>query len=139
MMKDPVIVNVPEKMQKFYGTAKMLHPSIEMIEEAVKIIPIGKVATIESLCIKLSDDFGTDVTCPMRTGNGIKKITETLFSTDIDHTIPVWRVIRSNSLMINSKHVEQCATKLEKEGVGFSFTKKGEIKVDAGPEILYSF
>uniref|UniRef100_UPI003F5CE552 hypothetical protein n=1 Tax=Maribacter litoralis TaxID=2059726 RepID=UPI003F5CE552 len=70
------IVDIPTKMEKFYGKGKMLHPSVEEIEELVKTIPKGFVATIDALAKRLATDFGTDVTCPMRTGNGIKKIAE---------------------------------------------------------------
>ena len=138
-MGNPVIVPVPAKMEKYYGSGTMLHPDIEIIENAIAAIPFGRVATIETLCRKLSGDYGTDVTCPMRTGNGIKKITETYMEHSVETVIPFWRVIRNNGMVINSKHTETCALRLEKEGFKLQFTQKGEVKVLVEDEDIYGF
>ncbi|MEO1055085.1 MAG: hypothetical protein AAFX87_30905 [Bacteroidota bacterium] len=107
-------VAIPEKMQKFYGIGTMLHPDKEMVEAMIREIPIGKVATIDSLCGRLADDYGTDVTCPMRTTNLVKAVMGT--SANSNTSIPFWRIIRKNHLLINSPFTVWCAENLEREG-----------------------
>ena len=63
-------------MQKFYGNGHMLHPEVSMLLELLEVIPRGKVTTIEILAQQLSSMYGTDVTCPMRTGNLLKKLSK---------------------------------------------------------------
>ena len=119
-------VPIPEKMQKFYGSGTMLHPDQEMVENMIKAIPVGKVATIDSLCQKLAQDQDVEVTCPMRTSNLVK----TVMKTSTDPAIPYWRIIRKNNLLINSPFTPQCAELLEKEGVQVNQNSKGEFKVN---------
>lgn len=122
-MSNPTIVPVPEKMQKYYGCGQMLHPEKEMVEEAIAVIPKGKVITIDMLSKKLAKTFGADVTCPMRTGNHLKRLSK--MNTDV----PFWRVLRSDRMMIKFKNHEKWATVLEKEGFVLEFTKSNQIKV----------
>ena len=132
------IVNIPEKMEKFYGKGTMLHPSIEAVEELVKTIPKGYVATIDTLAKRLAKDFDTDVTCPMRTGNAIKKIAERHFENN-DFKTPFWRVIRSNKLIIKSKNYELSASQIEDEGFSLEYAKSEAIKVVFEDDKLFVF
>ena len=100
------IVDVPEKMEKFYGKGTMLHPSIKEVEELLKEIPKGKITTLEVLGKKLAEDYGTDVTCPMRTGNAIKKISERYLKTRFDHNV-VFEV--QDAFQITQCHVQHQA------------------------------
>ena len=133
------IVDVPEKMEKFYGKGTMLHPSIKEVEELLKEIPKGKITTLEVLGKKLAEDYGTDVTCPMRTGNAIKKISERYLKSTIDFQVPFWRVIRSNKLVIKSKNIELMASQIEDEGFRLTYNKSDIIKVNINEESLYRF
>lgn len=130
-------VAIPEKMQKLYGIGTMLHPNKEMVESMVKEIPVGRVATIDSLCDRLSKDHNTKVTCPMRTTNFLKAIIET----HLNHSesIPFWRVIRKNHMLINSPFTKLCAENLEKEGFQVNQTSKGEFKVECPEDQLFTF
>ncbi|MFY0599931.1 MAG: MGMT family protein [Cyclobacteriaceae bacterium] len=132
------IVDVPEKMQKFYGSGKMLHPDVAMVEELVRMIPNGKVVLIDSICEKLATDHGTDVTCPMRTGGAVKKIIET-YALEEDQSIPFWRVIRKNHMLVNSSFTEICAANLRKEGFQVEEKAKGEFRVAGVEEMLFEF
>ena len=132
------IVDIPVKMEKFYGKGKMLHPSVEEIEELIKTIPKGFVATIDTLTKRLSKDFNTDVTCPMRTGNAIKKISERYTIDTLDSEIPFWRVIRSNQLVVKSKNLELSASKIEDEGFQLIFNKD-TIKVNVDVTRIFTF
>jgi len=133
------IVDIPVKMEKFFGKGKMLHPSVEQVEELLKMIPKGSIATIDSLTKRLSDDFDTDVTCPMRTGNAIKKIAERYSNDNIDLKVPFWRVIRSNKLVVKSKNYEFSASQIEDEGFKLIFTKSDAIKVDVDSSKIFVF
>ena len=132
------IVAIPSTMEKFYGKGTMLHPTIEEIEQLIKTIPRGKVATIDALTKRLSKNHGTDVTCPMRTGNGIKKIAERYVKDNIDITIPFWRVIRSDQLVVKSKNQELSASLIQDEGFQLVFNTSG-IKVQVAPNRLFLF
>lgn len=132
-MKSPKIVPVPEKMEKYFGRGTMLHPDIQMIEGLIEKIPKGKITTINSLAKRLSDDFETDVTCPMRTGNHLKKLSK------IPSKLPFWRVIRTDGKMIKLDNYEHWATILEKEGFKLQFTKSYEIKVLAQDNQIFQF
>ena len=138
-MSKSKIVGIPVKMEKYYGKGSMLHPSIEDIEELIRIIPKGQIATIETLCQKLSDNYGTDVTCPMRTGNGIKKISEKYTIDNIDESMPFWRVVKTDKMAIKLKEYEFWATKIENEGFHLSFTKTGAVKINFDSNVLCRF
>lgn len=133
------IVDIPVKMEKFYGKGKMLHPSLEDVEELIKMIPNGSVATIDTLAKRLAKDFGTDVTCPMRTGNALKKIAERYLNEVTDDKIPFWRVIRSNKLIVKSKNYELSAAKIEDEGFPLIYEKSGAIKVNVDTNKIFDF
>ncbi len=129
-MKKSKIVDIPFKMEKYYGKGKILHPAIEEIESLIEKIPNGKVATIDAIGKRLAKDFGADVTCPMRIGNAIKKIAERHSTKKIDLRLPFWRVIRSNEHVIKYKDFEFWASLIEDEGIPLRFTRSGAIKVD---------
>ncbi len=130
-------VAIPEKMQKFYGIGTMLHPDIEMVESVIKEIPVGKVATIDSVCKRLARDHDTDVTCPMRTTNFVKTITE--IHSAQDEPIPFWRVVRKNHMLINSNFTILCAENLGKEGFKLLKNRKGEFQVQNLEDRLFTF
>ncbi len=133
------IVTIPSKMEKFYGKGTMLHPSIETITALVKTIPRGSIATIDTLSKRLANDFDTNVACPMRTGNALKKIAEHYSIDTIDYKVPFWRVIRTNKLVIKSKNYEFSASLLEDEGFRLLYPKSGVIRVDVDTNRLFSF
>lgn len=128
---------IPEKMQKFYGTGIMLHPDKEMVEEMIQKIPYGKITTIDVFCQKLARDHHANVTCPMRTGNFVKAITKTHANSGV--SIPFWRIIRKNLLLINSPFTEICAENLENEGFQINQTNKGAFEVLCVENRLFTF
>ena len=138
-MGNSKIVDIPIKMEKFYGKGSMLHPSIEDIEELVRTIPRGQIATIETLCQKLSNNYGTEVTCPMRTGNAIKKISKNYSIDIVDESLPFWRVVKTDKTVLKLETYEFWATKIESEGFLLSFTKSGLIKVHFDSNVLFRF
>lgn len=129
----PKIIPVPEKMQKFYGNGQMLHPELAMVIEVIELIPRGKVMTIDILAKQLAETYGADVTCPMRIGNLLKKLSKT------ESKIPFWRVIRKDHQMIKLDNYENWATILEKEGLSLEFTNSNQIKVLAAQNQFFRF
>jgi len=124
-MNNYKIVDVPPKMQKFFGSGKMLHPTLKQVAEVVQNIPEGQVRTMQEVCDQLATAAGSDVTCPMRTGNAIKKMSKTAIS----HDLPFWRVIRSDGQMIKLEDQDTWAARLAEEGAIITYTKNGSIKV----------
>jgi len=139
-MKKLIIIDIPETMEKFFGgKGKMLHPEIEMVEDLVRLIPLGKIATIDTLAKKMAKDCSVAISCPMRTGNAVKKIIEKFSGDNYDDTIPYWRVVKKNKELINSKSYELCASKLEDEGFKLSYPKSGKIKAHFESVELFRF
>ncbi len=136
-MQKVKIIDIPPKMEKYYGKGTMLHPSLSEIEEVIGSIPANKLTTINQITSFLSKKHGTTVTCPMRTGNAIKKIANRFNLEDLDEKLPFWRVIRSDKMIIKSKNFEQWASLVEDEGFELSFTKSGNIKVNFNSEDIF--
>lgn len=132
------IIDIPTKMEKFYGKGKMLHPSLELVELLIKRIPQGKISTIDLLAKKLANDFNVDITCPMRTGNIIKKLAK-YFPIMEDSPTPYWRVIKKDEFLIKTGNLEDCAAQLEEEGFELFFKNEDKIKVNFGSNQLYTF
>jgi len=101
-MRKVKIVPIPTKMEKFYGSGSMLHPELDQIKDTIAKIPKGKVASIDTLGSFLAKEYGTDVTCPMRLGNGIKKLSKESLDRE-QAEVPFWRVIKKDKKMIKSK------------------------------------
>ena len=137
-MSNITIVDIPEKMQKFYGKGKMLNPDIAMVEKALRKIPYGKVAMIGSICDGMAQNHQVKVSCPMRTTHAIKMITEQYAMEDVKDATPFWRVVRNNHKLINSPYTKLCADLLAEEGFKLS-ESNGEVKVLAVPDRLYYF
>ncbi len=138
-MQKSKIVQIPETMEKFFGKGTMLHPTVNQVEDLVRLIPKGKITTIGNITSYLAAAHGTKVTCPMRTGNAIKKLSERFSVDDLDQELPFWRVLRKDHLMIKSKNYEQLASVIEDEGFEISFTKSNNIKVKVGEGEVFSF
>lgn len=138
-MQKSKIVNIPVTMEKYFGKGTMLHPSVTAIEELIKQIPVGKVTTIQKIASHLAKVEGTDITCPMRTGNAIKKIAERYTLLDTDLKTPFWRVLRNDKRMIKSKNHEQWIAKIEDEGFEIEYTKRGEAKISIIDDLIFSF
>lgn len=138
-MEKSKIVDIPTKMEKYYGKGKILHPSLSEIEELVRLIPDNKVTTIHHIATRLAKVHGTDVTCPMRIGNVLKKISKQYTLDNVDFEVPFWRVLRNNKMMVKLKNYEQWATLIENEGFELDFTKSGNIKVIFNSDDVFSF
>lgn len=134
-MAEIKIVSIPQKMEKYYGKGTMLHPELDRVRELVNQIPRGKVATIDLLAKKMADDVGADVTCPMRTGNAIKRLAGD-FHEELNDPTPFWRVIRTDKALVKTGAYDFCAAKLEEEGFELNYVNNDTIKVKLEPSDL---
>ncbi len=138
-MSQSKIVDIPLKMEKYYGKGKILHPSISAIQDLIRHIPKGKIVTIPALREKLAANYGTTTTCPIRTGNMIKKIAENYSYDNVDDKMPFWRVVRGDKMLIKFNNVEFWAAKIGDEGFQLTLTKSDAIKVRYKPEEEFKF
>ena len=65
--QEPKLVTIPPKMSRF-GEGTMLIPTPKLVDDLIRKIPKGKLATVSELRRKLASDFKADVTCPLTTG-----------------------------------------------------------------------
>jgi len=127
-IKKPNIVPIPSKMEKFYGTGFMLHPTKESIIELLDQIPLGKITTIDLLSKKLANIYGTDVSCPMRLGNAIKQIAKD-YPVPCIEVPPYWRVIKKDGCLVKTQNRIHCATQLGEEGITLRYISSDKIEV----------
>lgn len=137
-MQEVKIVQIPQKMEKFYGKGTMLHPDIVRVKELIDQIPPGKIATIDLLAKKMAMDVGANVSCPMRTGNAIKRLANDFQEALRDQT-PFWRVVRTDKALIKTGAYDFCAAKLEAEGFELIYVSNETIKVKFELSDLMSF
>ena len=96
--QEPRLVEVPPKMSRF-GSGMMLIPTPRLVNELIRKIPRGKLATVNELRRKLASDFKADVTCPLTTGIFVRIAAE---AAEEDREqgrkriTPYWRVVKDD-------------------------------------------
>src|ERR1051325_1068064 len=96
--QEPRLVAVPAKMSRF-GTGMMLIPTPKLVDDLIRKIPKGKLATVSELRRKLAADFKADVTCPLTTGIFVRIAAE---AAEEDRErgrkriTPYWRVVKDD-------------------------------------------
>ncbi len=118
--QEPKLVKVPPKMSHF-GGATMLIPTPKLVDELVRKIPRGKLATVGELRRKLAKEFKADVTCPLTTGIFLRIAAEAAEEDRLNgrkRVTPYWRVVKEDGTL-NPKFpggVLEQARSLEVEG-----------------------
>ncbi len=96
--QEPRLVAVPAKMPRF-GTGMMLIPTPKLVDDLIRKIPKGRLATVSELRRKLAADFKADVTCPLTTGIFVRIAAE---AAEEDREqgrkriTPYWRVVKDD-------------------------------------------
>ncbi len=96
--QEPRLVTVPSKMSRF-GSGLMLIPTPKLVDELIRKIPKGKLATVSELRRKLAFDFKADVTCPLTTGIFVRIAAE---AAEEDRErgrkriTPYWRIVKDD-------------------------------------------
>jgi hypothetical protein len=96
------IVEISEKMQNRFGKGSMLIPRPLDVDSLIRRIEKGKLITTEKIREKLSQDYGTDVTCPLTTGIFVKISSEAAeedIASGVKDIAPYWRVLKSKGLL----------------------------------------
>jgi len=111
-VSDDVIVDIPEKRVKFFGTTgKMLLPSPSSIAAIVKKIPAGEVSTTRDLASALAAHFQVEAVCPVTLRKSLRLLGN-------NPAVPFWRVIKPNGELtaIFPGGIPGQATRLQSEG-----------------------
>lgn len=129
--QEPVIVDIPPKMQKRFGKGKMLIPKPLDVDALMRRIKVGKLATQSMIREKLSRDFGVTTTCPLTTGIFIRIAAEAAEEDLMDgreDITPYWRVVKDDG-SLNEKFpggAKAQAKRLEREGHTIIASRSGK-------------
>ena len=96
--QEPRLVKVPPKMSRF-GGGMMLIPTPKLVDELIRRVPKGKLATVGELRRKLAVDFKADVTCPLTTGIFLRIAAEAAEEDRAQgrkRVTPYWRVVKDD-------------------------------------------
>ncbi len=115
------VVDVPPRMQKRFGTGKMLIPKPLDVDALIRKVEKGRIVTVPQIREKLAQDAHVDSACPLTTGIFIRiaaeAAVEDLRSGKEDIT-PYWRVVKADG-SLNEKFpggTEAQAARLRAEG-----------------------
>lgn len=133
MEKDmlPKLVNVPPKWATLIGKGKMLIPTPLLVDAAVRKIPKGKLATVNTIRHYLADKAGADMTCPLTTGiflNICAHAAEEDKLSGKKRVTPYWRVLKEAG-QLNPKFpggTDRQAAYLSEEGFQVMASKSGK-------------
>ena len=102
--QEPQIVDVPEKWAPRYGTGKMLVPTPLLVDGLMRVVPEGRLVTVDQIRERLARDFGVEATCPLTTGIFLRIAAETA-EEDLEagkkEITPYWRVIRGDGSLVD--------------------------------------
>jgi alkylated DNA nucleotide flippase Atl1 len=126
--QEPKIIPVPPKMIRF-GTGKMIIPTPKLVDEIIRRVPRGKLATVGEIRAKLARDHAVDVACPLTTGIFVRIAAEAAneaLQMGTKRVTPYWRIVRDNG-ELNPRFpggVERQSAQLRSEG--FAIVRKGK-------------
>jgi alkylated DNA nucleotide flippase Atl1 len=125
--QQPKVVKIPPRMSRF-GKGTMLVPTPKLVDEVIRQIPKGRLATVGEIRRKLAADFTADVPCPLTTGIFVRIAAEAAEEERANgrrRITPYWRVVKDDG-SLNPKFPggeEQQSRCLRAEG--FSIARKG--------------
>ncbi|MEP7106643.1 MAG: MGMT family protein [Ferruginibacter sp.] len=93
----PKFVEVPEKWARRIGHGKMLVPSPLLVDAAIKRVPLGKLATVNTIRDYLAEEYKADMVCPLTTGIFLNIVANTAEEDRTKGQIeitPWWRVLK---------------------------------------------
>ncbi len=117
------VVDVPPKMQKRFGTGKMIIPKPLDVDALIRKVEKGKLVTVPQIREKLAKDAHVDSACPLTTGIFIRIAAEAAVEDSRggkEDITPFWRVIKADG-SLNEKFpggTEAQAARLREEGHG---------------------
>lgn len=108
---EPRLVGVPDAWARPGGTGKMLIPTPKLIDELVRKIPKGRLATVNQLRENLARRFDADITCPLTTGiflNISANTSEEDLASGKKRVTAYWRVLKEGG-KLNPKFPGGCS------------------------------
>ena len=115
------IVEIPLKMQKRFGTGKMLIAKPLDVGALIRKVQKGKLVTVTQVMEKLAKDAHADCACPMTTGIFLRIVAEVAeedLRGEKGEVTPYWRVLKSDG-SVNIKFpggTQTQAARLKEEG-----------------------
>jgi hypothetical protein len=98
----PKLVDVPEKWAMRIGPGRMLVPTPLLVDEVIKKIPKGRLATVNTIRDYLADKFKADITCPLTTGIFLNIAANAAEETKLKGKVnitPWWRVLKEGGIL----------------------------------------
>ena len=98
----PKIVQIPARWLRRMGPGKMLVPSPQLVDQTIRKIRKGKLATVNDIRNKLANDYGVDTTCPLTTGiflNVAANAAEEAKAAGRKNITPYWRVLKKDGYL----------------------------------------
>jgi hypothetical protein len=118
---EPKIVDIPVRWEKTVGIGKMIILTPAIINDFLKTIPKGKLATVNTIRDKFAREFNVDSTCPLTTGIFLQiavGAAEEDLAAGKKRIAPYWRVLKEGG-KLNPKYpggVQAQAKHLREEG-----------------------
>jgi len=117
----PKVEKITGKMSKRWGTGTVVIPAPMEVNEIMRRVPEGKLATINEIRVALAKKHGATIGCPITTGIFAwiaANAAEEQRQQGEKDIIPYWRILKTGGV-INEKYpggVEAQKKLLEKEG-----------------------
>lgn len=117
----PRVERIPPGMSKMWGTGTIVIPAPKEVEEMMRKVPKGKLATINSIREALALKHKATIGCPITIGIFARIAAEVAKEDENEgkmRIIPYWRILRSGG-EINVKYPDGAAgqkKRLESEG-----------------------
>ena len=133
----PKIETINEKMSKRWGTGTVVIPAPLEVDELMKMVPEGKLVTINQIRAALAKKHKATICCPMTTGIFAwvaANAAEEQKQKGAEDITPYWRTLKTGGVL-NPKYpggVEDLKKHLEAEG--HTFIQKGKKLVVADYE-----
>ncbi len=119
--QSPRVIQIPPRMRKKAGAGTMVVPTLREVDEAIRTIPKGKLATIQLLSDSLARKHGTNIACTVTTGILARFSANAAHEAEADgkkRIAPYWRVLKAGG-ELNSKYpggIAKLQARLRSEG-----------------------
>jgi hypothetical protein len=124
----PRIDRIPEKLEPKLGRGQMVTPAPREVDALMRLVPPGKLTTVERIAAAIAVQHGVAAACPMSTGIFVwmaaNAADEAHRDGEADPT-PFWRTIKEDG-EINPKYPGSFSDLLARlEAEGHKVTRKG--------------
>ncbi len=96
---------VPPERRAMRQGASMLYPSAQVLLQAIRAIPAGRIVTPRELRGDLGRQYGVEYVCPVTTSRGLRLVAEganEARAAGDDDLPPIWRVLSPEDTCLKS-------------------------------------